>query len=81
MGNEAFNIFDSIYVGSMEEYKVAERLVMEEFGKYGIRPTINAERYCKDSKYATGQDDRAERRIGTKQTGYILIGIKEQARR
>ncbi len=50
MGIKAFNIFDSIYVGSMEEYKVAEQFVIEEFAVYGLRPTINAERYDNDSK-------------------------------
>jgi len=45
MGIISLNIFDSIYVGSIEEYQVAEHLVKEEFAKYGIHPTINPEFY------------------------------------
>lgn len=43
MGINAFNIFDSIYVSSWTDYKVAENLLKEAFNEVGVNPTFNPE--------------------------------------
>jgi hypothetical protein len=43
MGIDAFNIFDSVYVNSAEDFEVAERLTMQTFARYGLCPTIRLE--------------------------------------
>ncbi len=42
-GISAFNIFDSIYVTSYEDYKIAEELLRKAFNEVGVNPTFNIE--------------------------------------
>ncbi len=43
MGINAFNIFDSIYVSSQEDYLTAEKLLKQAFNAVGVKPTFNLE--------------------------------------
>ena len=56
MGIKAFNIFDSIYVNSKENFEIAKKLTLEAFAEYGICPTINYECYTQECEEDMSSD-------------------------
>ena len=42
-GINAFNIFDSVYVNSRENYEIAEQLIIKAFKEFDVKPTLRLE--------------------------------------